>query len=60
MLLHGCPRFPTIRFLLLSVNLCIFELADSIRETIRNGVKVGLTDAKAGRTNELTDDYIET
>jgi hypothetical protein len=42
------------------VNLCIFELADSIRETIRNGVKVGLTDAKAGRTNELTDDYIET
>jgi hypothetical protein len=29
------------------VNLCIFELADSIRETIRNGVKVGLTDAKA-------------
>lgn len=38
----------------------IFELADSMRETIRNGVKVGLADAKAGRMYELTDDYIET
>jgi prevent-host-death family protein len=38
----------------------ILGLADSMRETIRNGVKVGLADAKAGRTHELTDDYIKT
>ena len=36
----------------------IFELADSIRETIKAGVKAGLADAKAGRGQELTDDYI--
>lgn len=36
----------------------IFELADSMRETIRNGVKAGLADAKAGRGQELTDNYI--
>ena len=38
----------------------IFELADTMRETIRNGVKAGLADAEAGRMHELTDDYIET
>lgn len=37
----------------------IFELADSMREAIRNGVKAGLTDAKAGRGVELTDKYID-
>ncbi len=36
----------------------IFELADSMRETIKAGVKAGLADAKAGRGQELTDDYI--
>ena len=36
----------------------IFELADSIRDTIKAGVKAGLADAKAGRGQELTDDYI--
>ena len=37
----------------------IFELADSMRETIKIGVKAGLADAKAGRTHELTDKFIE-
>lgn len=37
----------------------IFELADSMRETIKTGVKAGLADAKAGRGQELTDDYID-
>ncbi len=36
----------------------IFELADSMRETIKAGVKTGLADAKAGRGQELTDGYI--
>ncbi len=36
----------------------IFELADSMRETIKAGVKAGLADAKAGRGQELTGDYI--
>lgn len=36
----------------------ILELADSMRETIRAGVKAGLADAEAGRGQELTDDYI--
>lgn len=36
----------------------IFELADSMRETIKAGVKAGLADAKAGRGQELTDKYI--
>ena len=36
----------------------IFELADYMRETIKAGVKTGLDDAKAGRGQELTDDYI--
>ena len=36
----------------------IFELADSMRETIKAGVQAGLADAQAGRGNELTDDYI--
>jgi predicted transcriptional regulator len=36
----------------------IFELADSMRETIKAGVKAGLADAKAGRGQELTDGYI--
>lgn len=36
----------------------IFELADSMRETIKAGVKAGLADAKVGRGQELTDDYI--
>ena len=36
----------------------IFELADSMRETIKAGVEAGLADAKAGRGQELTDGYI--
>lgn len=36
----------------------IFELANSMRETIKNGVKAGLADAKSGKGQELTDDYI--
>ena len=36
----------------------IFELADSMRETINADVKAGLADAEAGRGQELTDDYI--
>ena len=36
----------------------IFELADSMRKTIKAGVEAGLTDAKAGRGQELTDGYI--
>ena len=36
----------------------IFELADSMRETIKAGVKAGLADAEAGRGQELTDGYI--
>ena len=36
----------------------LFELADSMRETIKAGVKAGLADAKAGRGQELTDGYI--
>lgn len=38
----------------------IMELADSMRETIKAGVKAGLADAEAGRGEELTDDYIKT
>ncbi|SMN10641.1 Probable prevent-host-death protein [uncultured Candidatus Thioglobus sp.] len=38
----------------------IFDLADSMKETIKAGVKAGLADAKAGRMHDLTDDYIET
>lgn len=37
----------------------LLDLADNIRETIRAGVLSGLADAEAGRTNELTDEYIE-
>lgn len=37
----------------------ILELADSMRETIKAGVKSGLADAKAGRGKELTDDYVK-
>ncbi len=37
----------------------ILELADSMRETIRTGVKAGLADAEAGKGQELTDDYIK-
>ena len=36
----------------------IFELADSMRETIKAGIKSGLADAKAGKGTALTDDYI--
>jgi len=36
----------------------IFELADSMRETIKAGVKSGLADANAGRGQELTDGYV--
>ncbi len=36
----------------------IFELADNMRETIKAGVKAGLADAKVGRGQALTDDYI--
>ena len=36
----------------------IFELADSMRETIKAGVNAGLADAKAGRGQDLTDEYI--
>ena len=36
----------------------LLELADGIRETIRAGVTAGLADAEAGRTHELTDEYI--
>jgi len=39
--------------------LAIFELADSMRETIKAGVKAGLADAKVGKTYELTDEFIE-
>ncbi|SMN00430.1 hypothetical protein SPONN_1670 [uncultured Candidatus Thioglobus sp.] len=37
----------------------IFDLADSMREIIRTGVETGLADVKAGRTYELTDEFIE-
>jgi predicted transcriptional regulator len=37
----------------------IFELADSMRETIKTGIKAGLADAKAGKTHKLTDEFIE-
>ncbi|SMM98596.1 hypothetical protein SPONN_2610 [uncultured Candidatus Thioglobus sp.] len=36
----------------------IFDLADSMREMIKVGVKTGLADAKAGTGQELTADYI--
>ncbi len=35
-----------------------FELADNMRETIKAGVKAGLVDAKVGKGQALTDDYI--
>ena len=37
----------------------IFELADSMRETIKAGVKAGLADSEAGRGHELTDEYVD-
>ena len=37
----------------------LLEFADSIRETIKAGVKAGLADSAAGRAHELTDEYIE-
>lgn len=36
----------------------IFELADSMRETIQAGVKAGLADSEAGRMHVLNDEYI--
>ena len=36
----------------------IFDLADSMRETIKAGVKAGLDDVKVGRTHELNDAYV--
>ena len=36
----------------------LFELADSMRETINTGVKAGLADAEAGKGKVLNDDYI--
>ena len=36
----------------------LFELTDSIRETIKAGVKSGLTDAEAGRGQKLTSEYV--
>ncbi len=36
----------------------IFELADSMRDMIKAGVKAGLADAKSDRGQELTDGYI--
>jgi len=36
----------------------IFELADSMRETIKAGVNAGLADAKAGKGEDLKDEYI--
>jgi prevent-host-death family protein len=36
----------------------LLELADNIRETIRDGVKAGIADAEAGRGQELTDEYV--
>jgi len=36
----------------------IFELADGMRQRIRDGVKAGLADSEAGRMHELTDDFI--
>ena len=37
----------------------LLEFADSIRKTIKAGVKAGLADSPTGRTHELTDEYIE-
>lgn len=37
----------------------IFMLADTMRETIKNGVKSGLADAKAGRGEGLTGTYVD-
>ncbi len=37
----------------------LLQFADDIRETIKKGVKVGLADAEAGRTHQLTDEYVE-
>lgn len=37
----------------------IFELADSMRDTIRQGIASGIADSEAGRTHELTDSYVE-
>ena len=37
----------------------IFDLADSMRETIQAGIEAGLADAKAGRMYELNDEFIE-
>ena len=36
----------------------LFELVDSMRETIKAGVKAGLADSKAGRGKELNDDFV--
>jgi len=36
----------------------IFELADSMRGIIKAGVNAGLADAKAGKGQNLTDEYI--
>ncbi len=37
----------------------IFDLVDSMRETIKEGVKSGLADAKADRGEELTTAYVD-
>jgi prevent-host-death family protein len=36
----------------------IFELADSMKATIKTGIKAGLDDAKANKGQELTSVYI--
>jgi prevent-host-death family protein len=36
----------------------LFEFTDSMRETIKKGVEAGLADAKAGRGEELNDEYV--
>ena len=36
----------------------LFELADTIREKIRVGVKAGIAEAEAGKGQALTDTYV--
>jgi prevent-host-death family protein len=36
----------------------LFEFTDSMRETIKRGVEVGLEEAKVGKGEELNDEYV--
>ena len=36
------------------------NFSDSMRAKIKSGIIAGLEDARAGRSNEITDDYVTT